>query len=116
MRPGIWNTSSFLNSLLSINPYPLFSKACDGSDAWVFIRRCYALDEFVASVITAWVVWWIGTGEGLAGRHTGAALARIPDCARVPAARPSASSVVEAVSFAREVVAARSAHNKKNEN
>lgn len=63
---------------------------------------------FIASVVAAGMVRWVGAGEGLAGWYTGAALARVPHCARVPSAWPRAGTVVEAVRFAGEVVATRS--------
>lgn len=63
---------------------------------------------FIASVVAAGMVRWVGAGEGLAGWYTGAALARVPHCARVPSAWPRAGTVVEAMRFAGEVVATRS--------
>lgn len=55
----------------------------------------------------------VGAGEGLAGRHSRSALARIPHGARVATTSPSARAVVEAVSFAWEIIAAGPVHKRK---
>lgn len=59
----------------------------------------------VASVVAARMVRWVGASEGLAGRDHRAAFTRIPHGARVAATRPRTSAVVEAMRFARKVVA-----------
>lgn len=59
-------------------------------------------------MVAAGMVGRVGTGESLAWRHAGVALARVPHCTRIPAAWPRACAVVEAVGLARVVVATRS--------
>lgn len=78
----------------------------------IFTRILSLSHELVASVVAAGMEGRVGAGEGLARGHAGIALARVPDCAGVAPAGPRAGAVVEAVRFAREVVAAGS--DKKN--